>query len=276
VQAARFGLLSVLRRAVTTVEKVLMKIDRLSFALCCAAALTTLPTAARAAKYIITYKGTVSSGTDQTGVFGAANTDLAGKAFKAVYTLDDATPGVETIVGPSNSLIRGGTYYPGKPASPLSATITIDGITKSSKGSYAGFATQSNDVNGMDFISHDSQDYSGLSGPTFISNYIYIQLSSSTNNFLSNSDFRSKLNYTILPGDRAIGGFAFSMASNAQPFPPVRIPIEQAAGYLLGTSVSIRALGVPEPASWALMILGFGAIGGTMRGQTRGRKEMAQ
>ena len=39
---------------------------------------------------------------------------------------------------------------------------------------------------------------------------------------------------------------------------------------LLSSGVTITPPGVPEPATWAMMVLGFGAIGAMLRGQRRG------
>lgn len=38
---------------------------------------------------------------------------------------------------------------------------------------------------------------------------------------------------------------------------------------LIGSSSALGVAGVPEPAAWSLLILGFGAIGGAMRARTR-------
>lgn len=40
--------------------------------------------------------------------------------------------------------------------------------------------------------------------------------------------------------------------------------------FNLTTSQAVSAAGVPEPATWALMILGFGAVGGAMRRRAAG------
>jgi hypothetical protein len=52
--------------------------------------------AAVAALVTITVTGVVTSGIDQTGVFGPPNTNLAGKAFKQIFIVDD-TKGTKTV-----------------------------------------------------------------------------------------------------------------------------------------------------------------------------------
>jgi hypothetical protein len=54
------------------------------------------PCAGVAALVIIRVTGVVTSGIDQTGVFGPPNTNLAGKGYTQVFTIDD-TKGTKTV-----------------------------------------------------------------------------------------------------------------------------------------------------------------------------------
>ena len=80
------------------------------------------PCAGVAALVIIRVTGVVTSGIDQTGVFGPPNTNLAGKGYTQVFTIDD-TKGTKTVtVGKppyaSNIAATAGS-------NPMTATITI-------------------------------------------------------------------------------------------------------------------------------------------------------
>lgn len=55
------------------------------------------------------------------------------------------------------------------------------------------------------------------------------------------------------------------VAGNVNPGSPVSGPFNGA----FGGSLSFQPGGVPEPASWALMMLGFGGLGGVLRSKRR-------
>jgi hypothetical protein len=55
------------------------------------------------------------------------------------------------------------------------------------------------------------------------------------------------------------------MASDPLPGPPPAMPI---LTYDNGFTPSVDSV-VPEPSTWLTMILGFAAIGGSLRGRTR-------
>ena len=74
----------------------------------------------------VTYAGTVSTGSDVTGVFGPPSTLLDGDAFALTYTFDTAK-GVFTIGANSSSLAGGPGFGPGIYSSPGTAVLTING-----------------------------------------------------------------------------------------------------------------------------------------------------
>jgi hypothetical protein len=69
------------------------------------------------------------------------------------------------------------------------------------------------------------------------------------------------------PGDVLDGSFQF--ASNVDPFMSFQIDVD---GSPLNFSL---APGVPEPQAWALMLLGFGGVGATLRSRRRQRTTTA-
>ena len=73
----------------------------------------------------VTYAGTVSTGSDVTGVFGPPSTALDGDAFALTYTFDTAK-GIFTS-GFNSSLAGGPGFGPGIYSSPGTAVLTING-----------------------------------------------------------------------------------------------------------------------------------------------------
>lgn len=215
-------------------------------------------TPAQAATYIITYQGTVSGGSD-SGIFGGSGNSLVGLDFTAVYMLTDPLPGALSVSdGSTYATTYGGSGY--SAPSPVSATLTINGITQAVSGDYLGQAFQFNNRDGsLDEVYHHSLDRTVINGYNR-DNYIQNQIYSNSNDFLSSIDYTSPLSYTVQAGDNWYGSFQFYAPDGSYTI-----------GSLKSTSVTIAALagGVPEPATWALMILGFGAVGGVLRQQRR-------
>jgi hypothetical protein len=85
----------------------------------------------------VTYTGTVHDGLDQLGIFGTANTSLAGDTFTAVYFFNTAV-GFD-FSGPGFPNIVGGTGTATGQRSPaLGALVTIGSQSIFIDGSYAG------------------------------------------------------------------------------------------------------------------------------------------
>jgi hypothetical protein len=224
------------------------------------AAAILVSTPANAATYVITYTGTVSGGYafDHTGVFGEARRFLSGLEFIAVYTLQAPLPGASTI----DTGIHGSIYSWGKP-SPVSATLTIDGVTRAIAGDTFSSAMQSNLCcsPGIDLVKHEASDRTGdYYDRTYINNRIENSISSAWNNFISTPDYTSSLNYTAQPNDDNVGSFSFFGQTDY-------VVDSWATGFLVAKHVTIvkEVAGVPEPTTWATMILGMGIVGGAMR-----------
>ncbi len=88
-----------------------------------------VPDAARATLITETITGTVTSGTDTTGVFGASNGNLTGDSYILVYTADD-TKGQQSVSNdlfgvPTYSTITSGSNYP-TITNPTTAVLTIN------------------------------------------------------------------------------------------------------------------------------------------------------
>lgn len=223
---------------------------------------------AEAAQYLITYSGVVSNGIDMVGgVFNSSPAErLTGLRFVARYTLTVPTPGSVTLNSPGNSSIFGGGFYTGvAPVTPLTATLTINGVTQSFGQiyGYSGFVLQRDNDFGRDTLRHDVSDYFD-DGTIRVSRTLNFLVDTFVNNIVNTTDFTAPLVYHPQLGDNATGNFDFQEYLNSY-----SIHSSQAAGSLVPDLVTIEALGgtpgVPEPASWGLMIAGFGLVGGAMR-----------
>lgn len=234
---------------------------------------------ARATQYLITYTGTVFDSDNRNGAFGIQGS-LDGQAFTAVYTLTYPTPGAleREDYDKTGRSIEGGAEY-GTP-SPVSAMLTINGITLSFDGTYDGFAGQSDQTLSLgsgpsprkpaDQVDHRASYSSDANGHTIrqsISNAVY----SDVNNIVSTTDFTSSLNYLVdLSDDISTGQFIYYdySAGAYQSY---------VSGQFLNSSVTIAPFvappppldSVPEPSTWAMMIAGFGLTGFTMRRRRR-------
>ena len=219
---------------------------------------------AQAAQYLTTYQGIVgnhreSSGPaiDELGLFGTPNSVLTGRAFTVVYTLDDAVPGTnETNDGVNH--FKSGVVSPSNPF--YSATITI---------------------NGIDFLFADNSPLFGQTGLTQFGAYgsvtsnlysnttgagIVFTATSSTGNFLSSVNFGDPYTYTLRPGDSGRGLLQTAAPGVGRRNNGFRYTIaELNITSISGGPVQVNPGAVPEPASWALMIAGFGLVGSAMR-----------
>lgn len=210
---------------------------------------------ARATDYHITYTGTVS-GSDTAGVFGSAG--MLSGTYTLVYDLVYPTPGSSDYQSGNVRSIYGGTFD--SESDPLSAILTIGGQSYSFSGPYYGEAdfwgasSEPGNFNGV-------ADYAyGNDNGTAIANYIQ----SSLNSILTTTNLYP-FSYSAQSGDTAAGSFTISENGYIA-----------ATGNLTPQNVTMAAVdAVPEPATWAMMLFGFGAIGLSMRKSCRGRLAFA-
>lgn len=213
---------------------------------------------ASATVHNLVYTGTVTEALDLTGEFGVG-ANLVGMAFIAHVTYDDAKPGAGHIGGAWYD------YYTGDgAANPVTATILLNGVTMSFG------ATDGTDLR---------EDRSLLPGCT---------LDCTTGSFEQSAEDRFTennlytLNYVNLGGSTSDGTIS-GLAHTAPNFtnPPVDLfgfvnVFQQDVDTLETTkwaevSVKIDSVsgGVPEPAAWSLMLVGFGGLGAALRARRR-------
>jgi len=227
---------------------------------------------AQAATYLITYKGVVTSGVDGAGVFGAVGADLTGKAFTSVYTLNDAVPGASYQYYSMQSTAESG---PSQGPSPLLAKFTINGISKELTGRVAGsqstrFAflpskdyTISNTVNDLYNNEDGSSVYDSLKNViNNIGNSMFpsVSFGNDFSHTLEDGDFST--GYNTSGSYYLYGVWTPDYVSNSWNYVETRIDLSN----LSVSSVLAPVIpAVPEPVTWAMMVLGFGVVGGAMR-----------
>jgi hypothetical protein len=204
-----------------------------SAALACAALGALLSTSAFADIVTETYTGTVI-GIDYAGYFGTAGSDLSNATFTATYVFDTnhigSTPSSSAFI----TSIRG--FNLNTPA--ISASLAIEGQTLT----FTGAGLYYSELLVQNLASGHFQSYAqvhSISGAD-LSNYIYTNDPNAPNNLTL---LTTPFSYT-LPGNENSTLFQYG-ADNLT---------------LLSNTVTLTA-GVPEPSTWAMMILGFACVG---------------
>jgi hypothetical protein len=213
---------------------------------------------AAAAIMDVTYTGTVSSGTDYLGVFGTAGANLTGSSWVATYTYDTSLG----YLSSSSSLYQlyGGSAYYYAPTSPvLSSMVTINGVGKAVDASYSGQVYGSN--NGS--VSQQFHTAENSSSGQFekLNNGIY-----NYNGSLPAS-ITTPFTHTVNSSDAYHLGYYNS--KNGTVYDYISANLET-------LTVSEHVAAVPEPSTWAMMLLGFAGVSfAAYRKKKRGTFTMA-
>lgn len=207
--------------------------------------------------YVITIFGQVTDFQDQTAVFGSGGKGTFTVPYKAIHTISIPSSG-----GNSFTDATGTTYYGGANngnISPISSSITIKGVTINEPGYNEGLVKTISTTNPKNFDMYSDSNYRGS---IKVNNVIWHQFSTFSNQF-DDGILLKRINYLFGPSDVARGGFLFRVwdlvTNNYDVY---------AAGSLVPQQINIKpisAAALPEPSTWALMILGFGGIGAAMR-----------
>ena len=232
---------------------------------CSFAALATVVTvlagasSASAAVGVATFTGKVISSNDVSGVFGTPGASLVGLDFTETWTFETGLGVHGFNPGVSESNYGGSQYEPGHQAynpgmfgpesynSPtLFATLKINGITADFLGDTYG----NNQVYQTSSVYVANSDHSVA---PFADHY-YAQLLQFFTAAPGHSDFQSS--FSINAAGFSYGAFTDNRAGH------VTSGELQALHYTLQVPSSG---GVPEPATWAMMIGGFGMTGVTLR-----------
>ncbi len=191
-------------------------------------ALLAQSVAAQAAVMEVTYTGAIYNAVsvDGAGLFGAAGASLNGKAISVTFTYDTSLAPIQ--VGPQNNLINNAA---------TGVEITINGVTQSI-GSLSSSQALNYHSGNQSHVQHEA--YHG----TEYTQYITMGQTDNVNGSLP-LDLTAPYDFS---GPNGTGFFRFEGGTLAL-FTPTRV-----------TSVEIAAA-VPEPSTWAMMILGFAGIG---------------
>jgi len=215
-------------------RKVLMAGSALGLALAAA-------TPAMAAPMVIDISGTVVSGFDGSGLFGAAGGELGGLSYTAHYVFDP-TLGLRTTGDNYDSVFGGPHAWSPDPFRPyadpsLATTLTINGHTVSIAGNWAA-----------DFYSGKDAYWASVGGSVNGTESALAEAMYGAAFPISLSTAFSASNFTYSAG-------AFLVGSAYGALNPQTITVGAAGGVS----------SVPEPVTWAMMLLGVGLIGGALR-----------
>lgn len=194
-----------------------------------------MSSAASAAIVVTTYEGTIVGGQDVAGLLGTPGMDLTGLAYAASFTIDTSvnrTTGVDGN-GPFDEVVSNGLGSPF-----VSATFTVGSTTLNLPAPDAiGAAAR----DGLQFLHNTLGQYS----------YTF--------NFIS-------------PDAPALLDTPFSAAGNGNSFGSVYLYTASFADldFYADTTIEqvssrVVSASVPEPSTWALMILGFMGAGAALR-----------
>lgn len=209
-----------------------MKFTRLAVM---ASAAAFMPASVSATTFTVNYSGTLNSFTDTSGIFGTAGATIASSPFSASFTIDTAD----------------GTYWNNSNGS---------GWTQNSLASSNVTTT----INGRAFTLATLSAGSFQTPPSWQGSFLssYTGLSSENIFVLSNLYF-----YTYIPGAFPGFGTNFDITAPAGSFTQFDGSLDN--DYFSGVVTNVRYVNqlsaVPEPASWAMMLTGFGMLGWAMR-----------
>lgn len=232
---------------------VLMTTRRLAAAALVLALLS--PAAADAAIIVTTYTGYVVTGFDGADMFHVTDRDLANQQFTVTYRIDDSVAVSSSYVTSTQSNLEGGSVL--SSVSPVSAVFTLNHVEIPVAGLRYGYARGLNIPDYVSSLSHTSGDYTldnfGEHG-LFVSARIFSQTYSHSD---IPADYHTPYSQTaggIYSGDGLFKSYGNDGVDHAY----------------LTTEAELRVTGVttsgaPEPASWALMILGFAGAGAVLR-----------
>ena len=244
-----------------------------------AAALTACvaATPVAAANFTVIYQGVIDAGAvNDLGYFGGGN--LAGKAFTATFYVN-TTP----LPGSSFQQDIGGMYPDAQltgtnASSPVKGRISVGGVEASLDSNNVLQYTENGDLFSFGNLPYSTQDsiaiqdfsvetISYLGGPDYLYlSYAFYGLMESFNGLINGGDLYSLPSLTA--GPDAAFQFEFdaykSIYSTDLRYSYCCSEVTRFTGTVNSVTVA-----VPEPATWALMIGGFGLAGAQLRRRRR-------
>ncbi|MBS0333703.1 MAG: PEP-CTERM sorting domain-containing protein [Proteobacteria bacterium] len=214
-------------------------------ALCAAFATAATTTSAAAAVRTLTFNGTFANVFDTAGEFGMPNTDLTGLSYSATIVYQSANPLRGRVPGAFDNLV----WEPGSPGPKpiIDATMTVGGDTIHFHGDFLDILISQVGqlefrVEGFNFGS-SPQDSSDLS----FNVQVPVADANLDQTFPTSPAISSDSHFNVVHQDDA------------------NSPQISLVGGVLNVDSASLSGAVPEPAAWALMILGLGAVGERLR-----------
>jgi hypothetical protein len=211
---------------------------------------------AAASTWVATYKGFVDGGYDTTGVFGTAERYLDGLAFTATFTYDTEAP-LGVVSPAADGEIGLGIV--------LDSTLEVGGSTFTFGSGFGNHIETYSDgpfgAFGPGYVFHQVTAAFSIPGFFSFNDELTLAGGGATAAFLGQAVAETSLVEPNSGGSTAFLGY-FQIDENSI------FGVNSAYGYLRPESYSVAEVpsgGVPEPATWALMILGFGAAGAGLR-----------
>ena len=211
-------------------------------------------TPATAAVYQVQFSGHVTTLSDPGGVFGGAS---AGQAVVATVRIDDGVAGADI----RHSIDGYGSQYGVYGSGVARATVQLNGVAFAFAGDNSGALNRVNFLR-PGFPSYDGvfTNLSGNASYPYAGTFLQAYATSTTVDFLEQSPFGdfygSPLDFTT--GPSAIPSLGFFRIDFYQGNPTV-------GNFQVDRIVVSQAGAVPEPATWGMLIAGFGLVGAALR-----------
>lgn len=245
-------------------------IGTLSAALVAAACLRAGPAAATVV--VATYTGTVGNVTKYTTLYDPIIGNVqAGDRFMAVFTYNSEVNPAGLSIYADRQLSQ---HQGSAPDTPVTASLTFSGALISLPD--YGLSSRRNNLGGpyffdrYDDILHSAQSQSGT-GLSTVYFDLRTEVLSISENFVTSLDHTSLIDYSVVTG-RANGLGSFRIYKyDASPFGIARrtfVDMELGVDHLT-IAAAPSSTAVPEPATWAIMIAGFGLTGAVLRRRAR-------
>jgi hypothetical protein len=203
------------------------------------AMLASISSSASAAIVTETFTGTVT-GVDSAGYFGGGTfSTRTPTTYTATFVINTNLSGAQNTSTSSYTSAYGGSGFGPVPTPDISASLAINGhtFTEAVAGAYIGSFFSSNLTSGY-FQATGEADVSG-------NQIFYISLAT-----------QDPLAPDPTPANLQFSAYTYKPVGNASTDGEFTI-----GGDSLNLSVATIALAVPEPSTWAMMILGFFGIG---------------
>jgi hypothetical protein len=193
----------------------------------------------------VTYTGLLNIGNDNNNQFGGVA--APGQAFTASFTVDTSLGTLFTQNGALQSqTLQGGTSQPLNLTSPItSASLTINGVTVAAPIGWFGSATTA-------IANQFSQQAHGVQfqDATTLTQFVFGSFINANDDSLPFT-LTGPVDYTLSPN----AGGAMTWQYNVNGVGTDII------GSVRAMSIHEHVAAVPEPATWAMMLLGFAGVG---------------